>query len=154
MKLNASMTIGALTTALIYMIILAFQGGIEEKRAAEAKRAEEQGALLYENVARSPKGTSQTFTGKIEQIIVEGNALEGRISITPYESYNGKTDYKNDVYFFYRYNEGEELLIEGDVIEVKGVMRDHLTYRTFAGGRRTVPSIDVSQIRRITYIAP
>lgn len=98
----------------------------------------------YTDIARDPdkyKGTYAKYTGKIIQVLENGNYCELRVNIT-----KGKYSYSDTIYVTYTRKDGESRLLEDDIVTIYGNNAGLITYETIFGGSITIPQVYASYI--------
>jgi hypothetical protein len=98
----------------------------------------------YEQLARSNthKGLNVSFTGKVVQVIEDGNnAIQLRVSMTKEEYY-----WTDEVFVSYTRKNNENRILEDDIITIWGVSNGLITYKAILGQNVTIPSINAKYI--------
>lgn len=121
---------------------------IEEEK--KLKEEQEKQAFLsscqtytFEQLARNPdnfKGTNVKLTGEVVQVMegVYSNSL--RVNITKEGKYT--TYYKDTIYVNYVPKEGEDKILEDDIITIYGTAQGDYSYTSTMGATITLPFVD------------
>ena len=99
----------------------------------------------YEELARNPeayKNKNIVLKGEVVQVIENGKKLELRIYM------DGVFD--DTIYVTYTLKNGEERILEDDILNIYGSFEGLLTYETVLGANVTVPYVDAKYIERIS----
>ena len=103
------------------------------------------GTYSYQAISRSPddyEGTHIKFTGKIIQVLEDGNSVQLRVNVT-----RGSYGIWDDTIFVtYTRTDGEERLLEDDIITLYGVCGGLVTYESIFGASITIPRIGAMYI--------
>ncbi len=109
----------------------------EEIKAELIKECE---AYSYQEIARNPdkyKGKKAKFTGKIMQVMEDGNTCAYRINIT-----RGTYSWDDTIYALYtRQDSSESRILEDDIVTLYGTLAGNYTYETVMGAEMTIPAI-------------
>ena len=108
----------------------------EEKEAAFKAECQ---AYSYDQIARDPEGYSMTkgvYTGKVVQVIESGNSVELRVNVTQ-TSYS----YKDTIYVKYTLKEGQNRILEDDIVTIWGYNSKTISYTTVMGATVTIPYV-------------
>lgn len=123
----------------------------EEKKIAEekAKKEQEKAAFkescqtyTFEQMARNPesfKGTNVKVTGEVVQALYGTSSVDLRVNITKEGTYT--TYYTDTIYVTYYPEEGEDKILEEDIITVYGTSQGDYTYTSTLGTPVTLPLI-------------
>lgn len=117
----------------------------------EAHAEEYNSGLTYEDLARSPdkyEGEAVIFTGKVIDVNDPGlfTDLTTLLIFTKSNTAFGETYYFDDIiYAKIRLLEGEDRIIEGDVITFYGVSDGLTTYTNVTRASKTVPKIEIDK---------
>lgn len=117
----------------------------EAKKSAKQKEKEFKNSCktyTYESLARNPdkiKGTNVKITGEVVQALYDENSVDLRINITKEGTYS--TYYTDTVYVVYYPEEGEDKILEDDIITVWGTSQGDYTYTSTIGASVTLPLI-------------
>jgi len=127
--------------AIVAVIILSSLGGgspsdlIDLPEEEYRLRCEE---FSYDDIARYPDAHEKKlakFTGKVVQVLRDGNELQMRVNVT-----EGKYSYEDTVYVFYTVENGTNIL-EDDIITMYGELRGMIEYESVLGAKITIPRI-------------
>lgn len=123
----------------------------EQKEAEEkAKKEQEESSFkascqnyTFEQLARNPenfKGTNVKLTGEVVQVMegLYSNSL--RVNITKEGTYT--TYYKDTIYVNYVPKEGEDKILEEDIITIYGTAQGDYSYTSTLGATITLPFVD------------
>lgn len=103
----------------------------------------------FEELARKPDSHMNeklVLTGKVIQVVDDSNNETFRINIT----YNGETESYNDtVLVTYKMQNGEEKILEDDIVHVYGTSQGLKTYDSAMNTKITVPYISAVSIDRV-----
>lgn len=98
----------------------------------------------YDEIARHPEQYEKKlakFTGKVVQVIRDGNNLQLRVNVTmKYGSY-----YEDTMYVYYTVSNNNNIL-EDDIITMYGELRGIKTYETVLGAEMSIPLIYVKYV--------
>ncbi len=123
----------------------------EEKKTAEEKAKKEQEkatfkescqTYTFEQMARNPenfKGTNVKVTGEVVQALFGTSSVDLRVNITKEGTYT--TYYTDTIYVTYYPEEGEDKILEDDIITVYGTSQGDYTYTSTLGTPVTLPLI-------------
>ena len=106
----------------------------EEKEEAYKDECE---SYSYEEIARDPddyKGDKAKFTGKVVQVMQEGNTYTLRVNIT-----KTRWGYDDTILVYYEAQEGASRILEDDIVTMYGMLGGTYTYKTVMGNSLTVP---------------
>lgn len=109
----------------------------EEYKAAAA-------TIPFLDLARNPesfKSKSVTYTGKVIQTLESGNKVELRINVTK-EQYG----WQDTVYVNFRKAQGEDRILENDIITLWGDVKGLKTYKSVLNSSVTLPEIEAKYI--------
>ena len=103
-------------------------------------------SYTYKEIARNPdkyKGKNIKFTGKVIQVM-EGmfNSVTLRIDMTK-DEYGY---YDDTIYATYTYSEGENKILEDDIVTVYGICQGTTSYESIFGATVTLPQIDIKYL--------
>lgn len=101
--------------------------------------------ISYDNLARDTEkyiNTKTKFTGQIIQVQDSGKRLILRVNVTKGDF----NTYKDTLWINYLLKSGEKHLLENDVINLWGTIKERKTYRSTLGGEITIPQIDALAI--------
>lgn len=122
-----------------------------EKKKLEQKAKEEQEkqafisscqTYTFEQIARNPdkfKGTNVKLTGEVVQVIDSLASKSLRVNITKNGTYS--TYYTDTIYVNYMPEEGEDRILEDDIITVYGTAQGDYSYTSTIGTTITLPFI-------------
>lgn len=124
----------------------------KEKKEVEEKARKEQEensfktscqSCTYEQLARNPnnfKGTNVKLTGEVVQVIegLYSNSL--RVNITKEGIYT--TYYKDTIYVNYVPKEGEDKILQDDIITIYGTAQGEYSYTSTLGAMITLPFVN------------
>lgn len=103
----------------------------------------------YKMIARDPelyRGRKACFTGKVIQVLENGNNIVLRVNVT-----KGSYTYEDTIYVNYtRENSSESRILEDDIITMYGSLAGLETYKTVLGGSITIPKIYAEYIELIS----
>lgn len=97
----------------------------------------------YQQIARNPekfKGTNVKLTGKVMQALYGDDSVDLRVNITKQGTYY--ISYTDTVYVTYDIEEGEDKILEDDIITIYGTSLGDYTYTSTMGAPITLPLID------------
>lgn len=100
-------------------------------------------------MARNPekfKGTNVKLTGEVVQVIYVTYSVDLRVNITKKRSYS--TYYTDTVYITYTPKEGEDKILEKDIITIYGTSQGDYSYTSAIGAPITLPLIYGKYIER------
>lgn len=124
---------------------------IAEKAEEEAKKKAEQEEqefkesckkYSFEELARNPEkieGTNVKITGEVIQALYGNDSVDLRINITKEGTYT--TYYTDTVYVVYYPEDGEDKILEDDIVTVYGTAQGDYSYTSTIGSRITLPLI-------------
>lgn len=119
----------------------------KERKALKAKQEKEFKAkcktYTYQQMARNPekfKGTNVKLTGEVIQALYGEDSVDLRVNITKEGTYS--TWYTDTVYVVYDTEEGEDKILEDDIITIYGTSLGDYTYTSTMGSPVTLPLID------------
>ena len=124
---------------------------IAEKAEEEAKKKAEQEEqefkesckkYSFEELARNPdkiEGTNVKITGEVIQALYGTNSVDLRINITKEGTYT--TYYTDTVYVVYYPEDGEDKILEDDIVTIYGTAQGDYSYTSTIGSRITLPLI-------------
>lgn len=98
----------------------------------------------YDEIARDPDqymNTNGVYTGKVVQVLEDGNDLEMRVNITW-----GRYFYTDTIYVFYTKKPGESRILEDDIITIWGTNKGTLSYESVMHTTITLPCVDAKYI--------
>ena len=103
-------------------------------------------SLNYDEIARNPenyKYKNVTFTGEVIQV-QEGfwDGVTLLINVTKGEY----GFYEDTIYCTYTYSEGEDKILEGDIIKIYGECQGDTSYLSVLGQKITVPKVEVKYV--------
>ena len=104
-------------------------------------------AYSYDTIARDPSkyfGTHGKYTGKIIQVMEDGDTYQLRVNITK-GKYNIYTD---TIYVSYKKDIGESRLLEDDIVTIYGTNCSTVSYTSVLGAKITLPWVVASYIDR------
>lgn len=119
----------------------------EEESRKKAKQEEQQFKescknYSFEELARNPdkiKGTNVKITGEVVQALYGSNSVDLRINITKEGTYT--TYYTDTVYVVYYPKDGEDKILENDIVTVYGTTQGDYSYTSTIGAKITLPLI-------------
>lgn len=116
----------------------------EERRIEEEKEAfiENCQNYTFEQIARNPinfKGTNVKLTGEVIQVMTDNNSTNLRVNITKKGTYS--TYYTDTIYVVYYPQNGEDKILEKDIITIYGISQGDCSYTTVLGSTVTLPNI-------------
>lgn len=107
---------------------------------SEAQYKEQCQSISYSDLARDPDsydGTDICFTGKVVQVMEDYGVTSIRVNVTP-TSYGG---YDDTVFLNYIPQEGENRILEDDIITFYGTYSGLYTYTSIMGASITIPEV-------------
>lgn len=128
----------------------------KEKEEAEKKAKEEQdeknfksscNTYSYEQIARNPekvKGKNVKVTGEVIQVMSDSYSTNLRVNITKTGTYS--TYYTDTIYVVYYPKNGEDKILENDIITIYGTSQGDCSYTTVLGTTVTLPNIKAEYI--------
>lgn len=96
----------------------------------------------FEQMARNPenfKGTNVKLTGQVIQALYGTGTVDLRVNITKKGQYT--TYYTDTIYVVYYPEEGEDKILEDDIITIYGTSQGDYTYTSTLGSPVTLPLI-------------
>ena len=102
-------------------------------------------SYAYDSLARNPdtyKDLSVVFTGKVIQVLEEGNDVVLRVNVTR-DEYGY---YEDTVYVTYTRSADEGRILEDDIITFYGNFEGLITYETVLGSTLTIPHVEAKFI--------
>lgn len=120
----------------------------EKERKAKAKQEEKNfkakcKTYTYQQIARNPekfKGTNVKLTGEVVQALYGDDSVDLRVNITKQGTYY--ISYTDTVYVTYDTEEGEDKILEDDIITIYGTSLGEYSYTSTVGVPITLPLID------------
>lgn len=120
----------------------------EERQEKEAKEKEQEEKkyknsckkLTFEELARNPekvKGTKVKLTGEVVQVSENYISIGMRVNITE----NEYGWYEDTVYIIYYPEDGEDKILEDDIITIYGTAEGEYSYTSVMGAYITIPKI-------------
>lgn len=106
----------------------------EEKEEAFKNECE---TYTYEEIARDPDdymGEKAKLTGKVVQVMEQGNSYTLRVSIT-----KTRWGYDDTILVSYSAKDGDSRILEDDIVTMYGLLGGTYTYETVMGNSMTVP---------------
>ncbi len=128
----------------------------EEKKEKEEKAQKEKEEkdfkksckkYTFEQMARNPdkfKGTNVKLTGEVVQVIEGTLSTDLRVNITKEGTYS--TYYTDTIYVTYYPEDGEDKILEDDIITIYGTSQGDYTYTSTLGAPITLPYISAKYI--------
>ncbi len=101
----------------------------------------------FKEIARNPenfKGTNVKLTGEVIQTIYGTYSTVLRVNITKEGNYT--TYYSDTVYVTYYPEQGEDKILEDDIITIWGTSKGDTSYTSTMGGTITLPHIEAKYI--------
>ena len=117
----------------------------EEKAKKEQEKAQFKASCqtcTFEQMARNPenfKGTNVKITGEVIQALYGSEGIDLRVNITKEGDY--ATYYTDTIYVVYYPEEGEDKILEDDIITIYGTAQGDYTYTSTLGGPITLPLV-------------
>lgn len=117
----------------------------EEKAKKEKEEADFKASCqtyTFEQMARNPdnfKGTNVKVTGEVIQVLYGYDSVDIRMNITKEGTYS--TYYTDTIYVTYTPEEGEDKILEDDIITVYGTSQGDYSYTSTIGAQVTLPLI-------------
>lgn len=122
------------------------QARLEQERIQKEQEEQEFKAscqtYTYEQMARNPenfKGTNVKVTGEVIQALYGSEGIDLRVNITKEGDY--ATYYTDTIYVVYYPEEGEDKILEDDIITIYGTAQGDYTYTSTLGGPITLPLV-------------
>ena len=122
------------------------QARLEQERIQKEQEEQEFKAscqtYTYEQMARNPenfKGTNIKVAGEVIQALYGSEGVDLRVNITKEGEYT--TYYTDTIYVVYYPEEGEDKILEGDIITIYGTSQGDYTYTSTLGAPVTLPLI-------------
>lgn len=122
------------------------QARLEQERIQKEQEEQEFKAscqtYTYEQMARNPenfKGTNVKVTGEVIQALYGSEGIDLRVNITKEGNY--ATYYTDTIYVVYYPEEGEDKILEDDIITIYGTAQGDYTYTSTLGGPITLPLV-------------
>lgn len=115
----------------------------EEKEKAEQEEKKYKASckkLTFEELARNPekvKGTKVRLTGEVVQVSENNISIGMRVNITE----NEYGWYEDTVYIIYYPEDGEDKILEDDIITIYGTAEGEYSYTSVMGAYITIPKI-------------
>ena len=123
----------------------------EEKKIQKQKEEQEFKSscqtYTFEQMARNPdnfKGTNVKVTGKVVQVMSNGYSTDLRVNITKTGRYT--TYYTDTIYVVYHLKDGEDKILEDDIITIYGTSQGDCSYTSVMGSTVTLPNIKAEYI--------
>lgn len=128
-------------------IIESEQQKIKEEEKKKEKQAEKDfkadcKTYTYEELARNPDkvaGEKVKVTGEVIQALYDTDSVDLRVNITKEGMYS--TYYTDTIYVVYYPEEGEDKILEDDIITIWGTSQGDYTYTSTIGASVTLPLI-------------
>lgn len=121
--------------------------GPEQPQISEAEYKLTCTEISFEDLARNPDnyyGELFTFTGEVIQVLYAGSHIELRIDVTPVTFSDGEVAYYEDtIYAVYYPQEGEDNILEGDIVTIYGQCAGEESYTSVLGATITLPRINI-----------
>lgn len=119
----------------------------EEEEKEKAKQEEEEFKkscenVSYENLARNPdeiEGKKVKITGEVIQALYSYGSVDLRVNITEWGTYS--TYYKDTIYVTYYPEDGEDKILEDDIITIWGTAQGDYSYTSTIGSMVTLPLV-------------
>ena len=114
----------------------------KEEQQKEKKFKEECKKYTYEQLARNPekiKGKKVRVTGEVVQVLYDYGMVSLRVNITEYGTHS--TYYKDTIYVTYIPEDGEDKILEDDIITIWGTSEGDYSYTSVMGSTITLPHI-------------
>ena len=119
----------------------------EEEEKEKAKQEEEEFKkscenVSYENLARNPdkmEGKKVKITGEVIQALYSYGSVDLRVNITEWGTYS--TYYKDTIYVTYYPEDGEDKILEDDIVTIWGTAQGDYSYTSAIGSRVTLPLV-------------
>ena len=111
----------------------------------ETKYKQECQEYSFEEIARNPEKYVDTYgkyTGKIIQVIEDGNNFQYRINTV----WDGYGYYDGTIYAFYTRKPDEGKFLEDDVVTIYGQNQGTVTYESVLGAEITLPCVSIEYI--------
>ncbi|MDO4630392.1 MAG: hypothetical protein Q4C70_14535 [Planctomycetia bacterium] len=108
--------------------------------------------ITYDEIARTRANIPVECKCRIIQVdLNSGDSTEGRLLLAP--------DYKEEVWFWYTFQEGEERFLKDDVLIIKGTTTSPVTVSGPIGlrvffGTRSLPAINITSFERVEHPIP
>lgn len=125
------------------------QARLEQERIQKEQEEQEEQEFkascqtyTYEQMARNPenfKGTNVKVTGEVIQALYGSEGIDLRVNITKEGNY--ATYYTDTIYVVYYPEEGEDKILEDDIITIYGTAQGDYTYTSTLGGPITLPLV-------------
>jgi len=117
---------------------------VETKKAEEERQAFISSCQTYtfEQMSRNPdnfKGSNVKVTGEVIQALYGTNTVDLRVNITKKGTYS--TYYTDTIYVTYTPSEGEDKILEDDIITIYGTSQGDYSYTSTIGSPVTLPLI-------------
>lgn len=113
-----------------------------EKEKTEKNFKEDCKTYTYKELARNPdkiEGKKVKLTGEVIQTLYDGDSVDLRVNITKEGTYS--TYYTDTIYVVYYPEEGEDRILEDDIITIWGTSQGDYTYTSTIGASVTLPLI-------------
>ncbi len=120
---------------------------LSRKEQEEREFKESCQTYTFEQMARNPdnfKGTNVKLTGEVVQVIEGLYSNSFRVNITKEGTYS--TYYTDTIYVNYVPGEGEDKILEDDIITIYGTAQGDYSYTTTLGATVTLPFISAKYI--------
>lgn len=114
----------------------------ERKEQEEKDFKEECKTYTYEELARNPdkvEGEKVKVTGEVVQTLYDSGSVDLRVNITKEGNYS--TYYTDTIYVVYYPEEGEDKILEDDIITIWGTAKGDYTYTSTFGASVTLPIV-------------
>ena len=101
----------------------------------------------FEQIARNPssfKDTNVKVTGEVAQVMTDSYSTNLRVNITKKGTYS--TYYTDTIYVVYHPQNGEDKILEKDIVTIYGTSKGDCSYTTVFGSTVTLPNIQAKYI--------
>ncbi len=121
----------------------------EDPAQVEKEFKESCGTIDFETLSRNPdkyKGNNYKFTGQVIQVIEStwGDTVDLRINVTKEEfEYIDDVMWTDTIYATVEIPEGEDRILEDDIITIYGTCDGMYTYESVLGGSISLPKISI-----------
>lgn len=121
---------------------------VKKSSLSEADYKASCSTIAFDDLARNPDkyaGKLYTFTGEVVQVQRSGSHWILRIDVTPVTSSYGDDVlyYEDTIYAVYYPTEGEDNILEDDIVTIYGRCAGEETYTSILGTSISLPRIDV-----------
>lgn len=135
--------------AIIVAVLLVSCSGSDDPEQPDLSKTDYIAAceeIDYDTLARNPEnyvGNLYTFTGEVVQVIYYDSYVEMRIDVTPVTYDDEVWYYEDTIYVIYYPEDGEDKILEEDIITIYGQCAGEESYVSILGETIILPKINV-----------